>query len=417
MKAAVERTHGAEVVRGVGSFGGVFSAKAIARWTTPCSWRRPTASAPRSSWPPGSATCAGRHRHRQPLHRRRPRAGGPAAVLPRLHRRQPSSTPTSSPRSSPAWPRRARRPGARCSAARRPRCRASTRRARFDVAGTLVGVAERAALLPRPDVAAGDVLVGVASSGPHTNGYSLLRRLFDWIPMDVVPGRPRPPARRRRCSSRTAATSTCSAGAGDGPGQGARPHHRRRPAGERAAGAAPRRRRPDRARLVAGAAAVPAGARAGDRASTTTSCTARSTWASGWSSSARRRAAAVQASIAEETWVIGGARRRCDRFAPRRASPDAAPPDRATRARSGCAVALALVLDLGDPERAGLAVFERWVPPHAWRSTPSMSMTRSCPSGVGGGATDRLRTSPATSRRRRRRRRRCAPRRRRGSRR
>ena len=57
----------------------------------------------------------------------------------------------------------------------------------LDIAGTLVGVAERSALLPRPDVAAGDVLVGVASSGPHTNGYSLLRKLFAWIPMDVTP--------------------------------------------------------------------------------------------------------------------------------------------------------------------------------------------------------------------------------------
>ncbi len=57
----------------------------------------------------------------------------------------------------------------------------------FDIAGTLVGVAERSALLPRDDVAAGDALVGVASSGPHTNGYSLLRKLFEWIPMDAVP--------------------------------------------------------------------------------------------------------------------------------------------------------------------------------------------------------------------------------------
>jgi len=57
----------------------------------------------------------------------------------------------------------------------------------FDIAGTLIGVAERSELLPRPDVAAGDVLIGVGSSGPHTNGYSLLRKIFDWIPMDVVP--------------------------------------------------------------------------------------------------------------------------------------------------------------------------------------------------------------------------------------
>lgn len=57
----------------------------------------------------------------------------------------------------------------------------------FDVAGTLVGIAERGDLLPRDDVAAGDALIGVASSGPHTNGFSFLRKLFDWIPMDVTP--------------------------------------------------------------------------------------------------------------------------------------------------------------------------------------------------------------------------------------
>jgi phosphoribosylaminoimidazole synthetase/phosphoribosylamine--glycine ligase len=57
----------------------------------------------------------------------------------------------------------------------------------FDVAGTLVGIAERARLLPRDDIAAGHVLIGLASSGPHTNGYSFLRRLFEWFPMDATP--------------------------------------------------------------------------------------------------------------------------------------------------------------------------------------------------------------------------------------
>ncbi len=57
----------------------------------------------------------------------------------------------------------------------------------FDIAGTLVGVAERDELLPRSDVGVGDVLIGLTSSGPHTNGYSLLRKIFDWIPMDVTP--------------------------------------------------------------------------------------------------------------------------------------------------------------------------------------------------------------------------------------
>jgi phosphoribosylaminoimidazole synthetase len=57
----------------------------------------------------------------------------------------------------------------------------------FDIAGTLIGVAERSRLLPRDDIAAGDVLIGVASSGPHTNGYSFLRKLFQWLPLDSVP--------------------------------------------------------------------------------------------------------------------------------------------------------------------------------------------------------------------------------------
>ena len=57
----------------------------------------------------------------------------------------------------------------------------------FDIAGTLIGVADRSELLPRSDVAAGDVLIGIGSSGPHTNGYSLLRKVFEWAPMDMVP--------------------------------------------------------------------------------------------------------------------------------------------------------------------------------------------------------------------------------------
>ena len=80
----------------------------------------------------------------------------------------------------------------------------------FDIAGTLVGVAERSRLLPRPDVTAGDALIGVASSGPHTNGYSLLRKVFDWLPMDVVP-RDSTARSVSPSSSRTARTSTCCA--------------------------------------------------------------------------------------------------------------------------------------------------------------------------------------------------------------
>lgn len=48
----------------------------------------------------------------------------------------------------------------------------------FDVAGTIVGVVEYDRVLPKTDIKVGDVLIGLSSSGPHTNGYSLIREIF-----------------------------------------------------------------------------------------------------------------------------------------------------------------------------------------------------------------------------------------------
>lgn len=49
----------------------------------------------------------------------------------------------------------------------------------YDLAGFTVGAVEKAELRDGSHVAAGDVLIGIASSGPHSNGYSLIRRIFD----------------------------------------------------------------------------------------------------------------------------------------------------------------------------------------------------------------------------------------------
>lgn len=55
----------------------------------------------------------------------------------------------------------------------------------YDLAGFCVGVVEKANIIDGSKVKAGDVLIALASSGPHSNGYSLIRKIIEVAKADL----------------------------------------------------------------------------------------------------------------------------------------------------------------------------------------------------------------------------------------
>jgi len=54
----------------------------------------------------------------------------------------------------------------------------------YDLAGFCVGIVEKSQIIDGTKVAVGDVLLGLASSGPHSNGYSLIRKILSDYQLD-----------------------------------------------------------------------------------------------------------------------------------------------------------------------------------------------------------------------------------------
>ncbi len=65
----------------------------------------------------------------------------------------------------------------------------------YDLAGFAVGAAERGGLLTGADIQAGDVVLGLASTGIHSNGFSLVRKLVDDRGLDISAPAPFDPQR------------------------------------------------------------------------------------------------------------------------------------------------------------------------------------------------------------------------------
>jgi phosphoribosylformylglycinamidine cyclo-ligase len=55
----------------------------------------------------------------------------------------------------------------------------------YDLAGFCVGIVEKSQIIDGSDTRAGDALIGLASNGPHSNGYSLIRKIIDISNADI----------------------------------------------------------------------------------------------------------------------------------------------------------------------------------------------------------------------------------------
>jgi len=187
MKRAVERTHGPAVLRGVGSFGGAFSGKAIKAMDEPVL----VASTDGVGTKVELAARLGRYRGVGAdivnhciddvlVQGARPLFFLDYIASSKIHAEQVAEVVTGMAEACEAagcallGGETAEMPGVYAPGA-------------FDIAGTLVGIVEQRDMLPHGELVAGDVLIGVASNGPHTNGYSLLRKIFEWLPMDSTP--------------------------------------------------------------------------------------------------------------------------------------------------------------------------------------------------------------------------------------
>ena len=236
---------------------------------SPASSRRPTATGPdprgerRRRRHQAQARRAarplrhGRHRLRRDGRERPDRAGRRAARLPRLPRDGRARHARSPREALRGVAEGCRRAGCALLGGETATMPGIYAKGDLELVGFGVGVVERERVIDGSSIGDGDVLIGIASNGVHSNGFSLVRAILE---QGVRAGRfdlrDAPPELNTLARQRAARADPHLRAPGAEPdarlhAQRPRPRHRRRLRRQRAARAAPRRARPHRPRRLA----------------------------------------------------------------------------------------------------------------------------------------------------------------------